>query len=125
MPAKTSSIYCQPSTGSPSVSSLAPAYANDDGVHGAGDISEATVHFDKPAVPGAAVVQTRQHTSDTPYDMLVVHDINLDGDGVVDLSVWNGRYLSKLNVDGFWQAVFANIGSHCRLLVQDHDDFCI
>jgi len=77
----------------------------------------------KPAVAGKAAVKTRQF-GDQGIDKLVIDEIDLDGDGIADFSVWSGRYAPQISAEGYWSAVFANIGGEWKGLAYDQDDDC-
>lgn len=77
----------------------------------------------KPAT-GNATVKTRRDRGKGPYDALVVDDIDLDGDGVADFSIWNGRYRPTVSAEGLWQAVYANIAGKWQLLAYQEDLDC-
>lgn len=78
----------------------------------------------KPAQPRVATVKTRRLSGGNVYDALEIHDIDLNGDGVADFSVWNGRYEPQVSADGLWQAVFANINGEWRLMNYTQDADC-
>jgi hypothetical protein len=77
----------------------------------------------KPAVADKAKVRTRQF-GDQAIDKLVIDEIDLDGDGSADLSVWSGRYAPQVSAEGYWSAVFANVGGAWKALAYDQDDDC-
>ena len=72
---------------------------------------------------GKAAVKTRQF-GDQGIDKLVIDEIDLDGDGIADFSVWSGRYAPQVSAEGYWSAVFANIGGEWKGLAYDQDDDC-
>lgn len=78
----------------------------------------------KPALPRVATVKTRRLNGKDQYNRLEIHDIDLNGDGVVDFSVWNGRYEPQISADGLWQAVFANVDGKWRLMAYEQDADC-
>ena len=54
----------------------------------------------------------------------MIDEIDLDGDGIADFSVWSGRYAPQISAEGYWSAVFANIGGEWKGLAYDQDDDC-
>jgi hypothetical protein len=78
----------------------------------------------KPPVPGKASVKTRKLAGKTAYDALVIYDVDLDGDGVTDLSSWAGRYEPQVGAEGYWNAIFGNVEGEWVRLAYDADDDC-
>lgn len=54
-------------------------------------------------------------------DALEIDDIGLDGDGIADFSVWNGRYEPQISAEDLWQAIYVNIASQWLLLSFEQD----
>jgi hypothetical protein len=81
----------------------------------------------KPPVDGKATVNVRRSDGQGEYDKLVIEDVDLDGDGVGDLSVWSGRFEYLVGGDGpegHWKAVFANVVGTWKLVGYDQSDDC-
>lgn len=77
----------------------------------------------KPAT-GKAKVKTRRLKGKGQYDALEIDDIDLDGDGIADFSVWNGRYEPQVSAEGLWQAIYVNIAGQWLLLSFEQDADC-
>ncbi|MDP5238513.1 hypothetical protein Q9Q94_03180 [Uliginosibacterium sp. 31-16] len=77
----------------------------------------------KPATDKARIL-TRKSSGKDMYALLYVDDIDLDGDGVADLSNWRGRYEPQVSAEGIWNAVYANIDGKWYLLSADEDEDC-
>jgi hypothetical protein len=77
----------------------------------------------KPA-SGKSKVKTRQFKGKGQYDALTIDDIDIDGDGIADFSVWNGRYEPQVSADGYWQAIYVNIGGQWQLVSYEQDADC-
>lgn len=92
-----------------------------------GPLSDAALWWVGPSLPvkGAkdATVLTRKFRGKSELDLLISHEIDLDGDGVDDFIIWQGRYQPQVSADGLWEAVFGNIDGQWQLLdyVQDAD----
>jgi len=69
-------------------------------------------------------VKSRQIGGKTQYDLVVTHEIDLNGDGIADFVVWQGRYQPQVSAEGIWNAVFANIEGQWMLLSYDEDADC-
>jgi hypothetical protein len=90
-----------------------------------GRLTTATVGWvGKPAMEGKTHVRSQRHDGAGDYDKLIVEDIDLNGDAVPDFSVWAGRYEPVISAEGYWKAVFANVGGKWTLLAYDTDDDC-
>lgn len=77
----------------------------------------------KPAAAQASIA-SRQRDGKTPYDRLVVHVVDIDGDRRPDAVVYEGRYKPTVSATGLWKAVFANVAGRWALVWQDQDDDC-
>ena len=90
-----------------------------------GRLTAATVGWvGKPAMAGKTRVRSQRHDGAGEYDKLIVEDIDLDADAVPDFSVWAGRYKPEMGGEGYWKAVFGNVGGKWTLLAYDTDDDC-
>jgi hypothetical protein len=81
----------------------------------------------KPIPGGAgarASIRTQRLTGKSEYDQVLTHEIDLNRDGVADFLIWQGRYMPQVSAEGLWEAVFANIDGHWRLLRYDEDADC-
>lgn len=72
----------------------------------------------------AATVRSRQFEGQTIYDKLVIHDIDVNGDGIADFSTWQGRYVPQVSAEGYWNAVFVNVDGKWVLASQEEDADC-
>lgn len=77
----------------------------------------------KPATDKAKV-KTRRLKGKGQYDALEIDDIDVDGDGIADFSVWNGRYEPQVSAEGYWQAIYVNVGGQWQLLSFEQDADC-
>lgn len=77
-----------------------------------------------PAVAGKSTVRTRKFKGANEWEALVIDDIDLDGDGIPDYSVWNGRYQPQISAQGIWQAVFANVSGNWVVVSYNQDADC-
>ncbi len=77
-----------------------------------------------PAVKGKSTVRTRKFKGADEWDALVIDDIDLDGDGTAEFSVWNGKYQPQISAQGIWQAVFANVSGNWVVVSYNQDADC-
>lgn len=73
---------------------------------------------------GKANIKTRQYKGDTPVDLVVASEVDLDGDGVPDFLIWKGRYQPQVSAEGLWETVFANVDGKWVLLRFEQDADC-
>jgi hypothetical protein len=78
----------------------------------------------KPGPQGSAAVTNRQVGGGGKYDKLVIETIDLDRDGVPDLSLWAGVEPPIVDADRFWKAVFGNVGGTWVLLAFNQEADC-
>jgi hypothetical protein len=81
----------------------------------------------KPPIDGQTTVAVRRFGGKGSAAKLVIEDLDLDGDGVADFSVWAGRYrylIADNGTEGYWKAIFANVAGRWRLVGYDQDDEC-
>jgi hypothetical protein len=69
-------------------------------------------------------VSTRRSDGRSPEDKLVIDDIDLDGDGIPDLSRWRGHFVPSAVSEGLWTAILANLGGEWILVDYDQSDDC-
>jgi hypothetical protein len=68
------------------------------------------------APEGIASMGTRQINGKDAYEKLVIDSVDIDRDGVPDLSIWSGLEPELASRETFWEAVFANIGGKWVLI---------
>jgi hypothetical protein len=77
-----------------------------------------------PGTPARA--KLRRFDGPNLTDKLVIEDIDVNSDGIADLSLWSGRFHFILdeNAEGYWKAVFVNVGGTWQLAAYDQLDEC-
>jgi hypothetical protein len=81
----------------------------------------------KPMPGGArarATVKTQQQAGESEYDKVILHEIDLNRDGVADFLVWQGRYRPQVSAEGLWESIFANIDGQWQWLTYIEDPDC-
>jgi hypothetical protein len=90
--------------------------------------ADAIVRWAGKPMPGGdaarAQVKSRQIGGKSQYNLVLMHEIDLNGDGIADFVVWQGRYEPQVSAEGIWNAVFANIDGQWMLLSYDEDADC-
>ncbi len=106
--------------GSGALSITAPA--RPKGVRGMGDFLLAWVGRMPPT--SQVQVTSRQLNGKTMWDKLLVHQVDVDGDGHADFLVQEGRYKPQISALGLWKTVHVNIAGSWHLVYSAQDADC-